>query len=204
MNLPVTALPYIPSVFSPGDRLDFVGDFQTRDDKGRWTCDRPECMHVFTDSDVRRLYTDTESLTRLGLPLLSPAFVPEDKPLPGRPVAVGEAPFERDRPYLTISNLIGGNFHPVTEMKSGPWGVAQGACTFDGTRRPVEYEMTLTATGVVWARGRSLFGGALVTSAFIPAELPSGDDVVNLLAVAVIRAAFPFEDYCPRLSRHTL
>lgn len=201
-SLPVSALPYIPSAFSPGDRLDFAGEFATRDDNGRWICERPECSHdSLTDADVRRLYTSTETLTRFGLPLLAPGEVSDAEPLPGRAVATGEAPFERDRPYLVCGNLLG-YFHPITEMDPGPWGTAQGAATFNGPKRPGEHEMTLTATGVVWVRTPSRFGGHLVTYAFIPAEMPSGDDVVDLMSVAVLRAAFPADGYVPRVPRH--
>lgn len=200
--LPVSVLPYIPSVFSPGDRLDFVGDSQTRDDKGRWACGRQECTHVFTDFDVRRLYTDTESLTRFGLPLLAPGFVSDDEPLPGRPVAMGEAPFERDRPYLISGNLLG-VFRPTIARDDGPWGTAQGAAAFDGPVRSGDREMALTATGVVWTRERSRFTRAPVTYAFIPAGPPKGDELVDLLSVAVLRAAFS-PDYCPRVPRHAV
>ncbi|MGW0757091.1 hypothetical protein ACWD1Y_11485 [Streptomyces sp. NPDC002814] len=197
-SLPVSALPYIPSVFSPGDRLTLAGTSQTRDDMGRWTCEQPECSHVFTDADVRRLYTDTESLTWNGLPLIAPAPIAADEPLPGRPVAVGESAFEPDRPYLLAGDLLG-NFHPVTDLEPGPWGPAQGASTFSGPRCPGPFEMSLTATGVVWVRTPSRFGGGIVTTALIPAELPSGDDVIALMSVAVIRAAFPEDAFAVRL-----
>ncbi|MGA5411512.1 hypothetical protein ACPCSC_30195 [Streptomyces lavendulocolor] len=196
--LPVTALPYIPSAFSAGDRLTLAGDSQIRDDQGRWTCVRPECGHVSTDAHVRDLYTDTESLTMWGLPLIAPAPVNADEPLPGRPVAVGEPPFEADRPYLMAGDLLH-VFGPVTELEPGPWGIAQGASTFSGPRRPGPFEMSLTATGVVWARKPSRFGGGIVTTALIPAELPTGDDLVTLMSLAVMRAALPEGAFAVRL-----
>ncbi|MET9528169.1 hypothetical protein [Streptomyces coeruleorubidus] len=187
-SLPVSALPYIPSVFSPGDRLTFAGTSQTRDDRGRWTCERPECSHVFTDSDVRRLYTDTGSLALNGLPLIAPAPVKADEPLPGRPVSEGERPIESDRPYLLAGDLSGA-FLPLVEQEPGPWGVAQAASSWEaGDARPGGREVTLSASGVMWVRRP--FCGRPWTYALIPAELPTGDDVVALMSVAVMRAAF--------------
>lgn len=196
--LPVSALPYIPSVFSPGDRLTYAGEFHTRDDEGRWMCGKPGCPPV-SDSDMRRLYTDPTFLATAGLPLIAPRAVPDGEPLPGRPVEAGECPFEADRPYLMSGNPLF-PFRAIVAMEPGPWGLTQGATTFEGPVCQGWYETTLTATGTVWIRVPSSSGVRQVTSAFVPAELPSGEDVVNLLSVAVLRAAFRADHYAPRVS----
>lgn len=186
-SLPVSALPYIPSVFSPGDRLTLAGDSQVRDEEGRWTCERPECAHVLTDAEVQRMYTDTTSLMLFGLPLIAPAPVGADEPLPGRPVNPGERAIESDRPYLLAGDLSGG-FRPLIDEKRGPWGEAQAASAWEaGPARLSGREVTLTANGVVWVR--KPFCGRPWTYALIPAELPTGDDVVSLMSVAVMCAA---------------
>jgi hypothetical protein len=184
----VSALPYIPSVFSPGDRLHVNMETQVRDHNGRWACWRPSCPYVLSDTDVRRLYTDPDALTRFGVPLLAPSPVEEDQPLPGQPVAVGENPFEADRPYLMAGPRTdsGGEFTALV-TESSPWGPAQRTVIPKAPTKPTAwtYEMTLTETGVVWYRAYGL------PVAYIPAELPTGDDVVNLLTAAVLRAASP-------------
>lgn len=192
-SLPVSALPCIPSVFSSGDRLTLAGDPQVRDEQGRWTCERPECAHVLTDAEVRRLYTDTRYLTLFGLPLIAPAPIKADEPLPGRFVAEGESPFEADRPYLMASDK-GGRFEGLTS-DPGPWGIAQRAGTPKVPDRPGAwtYEMSMTDRGVVWYRAYGL------TVAYIPAERPTGDDVTALMSVAVIRAAFSENAFAVRL-----
>ncbi|MFC8538071.1 hypothetical protein ACFUJY_29725 [Streptomyces sp. NPDC057249] len=200
--LPLSALPYIPSAYSPGDRLEVAGEVQIRDEQGRWTCGRPECPNLLSDADVRRLYTAPDLLTRLGLPLIAPRSVPADVPLPGRPVSIGESPFERDRPYLMCGNLLG-NFHALTVSDPGPWGIGQSATTLDDPLRPGNHEVTLTATGVVWVRKRSCFDGAQMTCAFIPAELPAVDEVMALIVAAVLPDNTSV-CHVPRIPRHAL
>lgn len=183
--LPITALPYIPSVFSAGDRLSVGSETLTRDEKGRWVCEHEWCPCVTTDAGARSCFTDPELLVLFGVPLLSPAPVPADEPLPGRPVAVGEQPFE-ERPYLMVGTGPGdAPFQPLKNT-NGPWGPAQRACTPSAPDSPTAftYEMTLTDTGTVWFR---LSGN---TFAYVPAETPTDAEAHGLMSVAVLRAAF--------------
>ncbi|MFD3815207.1 hypothetical protein ACFWRZ_09075 [Streptomyces rubiginosohelvolus] len=201
MNLPTSVLPYVPARFVTGDTVSHLTCTLERDSAGLWTCDSCEPRGPITDSSMRTRFVDPVALELFGVPLLAPGFVSDDEPLPGRAVAVGEAPFERDRPYLMSGNLLG-HFHPIVATHPGPWGTAQCAVTFSGPLRPGEHEVSLTDTGVVWVRQLSRFDGTRVTYAFIPAELPSDDETADLLTAAVLRAAFPADGYAPRVPRH--
>lgn len=191
MFLPLTALPYIPSEFVPGDRLTYAGKTFRRAESGLWLF--PGIGPV-SDAEVRQVYTDPEHLEVFGVPLMAPAPVPTDEPLPGRPVAVGENPFEA-RPYLMAADLRGA-FQSIPD--DGPWGIAQRVGAPIAPKGPVAwtYEMSLTDTGRVWYRAHGM------TVAYVPAEDPTEDETVAILAAAVLRLAFPESVTVLRISNY--
>jgi hypothetical protein len=192
--LPLTALPYIPAAFAPGDRVTHLTCSLMRDSSGLWTCKSCEPRGPINDSSIRRRFVEAVSLEVLGVPLMAPAPVPTDEPLPGRPVAEGENPFEV-RPYLMAGDL-GGVFQPLPG--DGPWGIAQRASTPIAPNGPAAwtYEMSLTDSGRVWYRAHGL------TVAYIPAEDPTDNETVAILAAAVLRLAFPETVSVLRLSNY--
>ncbi|MGW0844135.1 hypothetical protein ACWD26_29160 [Streptomyces sp. NPDC002787] len=183
--LPLTALPYIPTMLAPGDRLTYAGKTYVRNESGVW--ESPELPAV-TDAEVREVFVDPEHLNTFGVPLLCPAPVTAGKPLPGRRIADGENPFE-DRPYL-MAGQMGGEF--IAFGGDGPWGIAQRACTPSMPDGPVvfDYEMTVTDSGRVWFRA---FDIPLV---YVPADLPDEDEVPPLVEAAALRLAFTPAPWC--------
>ncbi|MFB8025923.1 MULTISPECIES: hypothetical protein [unclassified Streptomyces] len=187
--LPPSVLLAVPVTFAPGDRVTFTDETHTRDEQGRWMCSHPACPPM-TDDQIRSAFTDPALLEVLGAPLIAPASVGVDEPLPGRPVGEGENPFESEHLYL-LAGTRGPSANPfvaVPEAAPGPWGLHQRTLTIHvGPVRSSNYEMSQTATGVIWLRLPNGSG----TYAYIPATDPASELVDGLLALAVLRAAFP-------------
>ncbi|WP_433860239.1 hypothetical protein [Streptomyces kronopolitis] len=189
--LPPTVLPLVPSAFATGDRITHQACTLERLSSGNWACVKcgpPSAPKA--DARIRELFVAPECLDTLGVPMFSPANVPADMPLPGRPVAEGESPFEEGSPYLFCST---GNERPtylagVPASELGPWGPAQFALIAKGSRvRGDEFEVSITETGTVYLR---IPGGA-VTLAYVPAELPTESETVAILSYSVLLHAFP-------------
>ncbi|WP_432041052.1 hypothetical protein [Streptomyces chartreusis] len=178
--LPLTALPYIPTAFVPGDWLTYAGKAYERTESGTW--ESPGFATV-TDIEMREMYIDPEHLAAFGVPLLVPAPVETDEALPGRRVAEGDDPF-RDGPYL-MAGQQGREFKAASDH--GPWGIAQRACTPNMAHRPADFEgeMTVTDTGRVWLRAHG------IPLAFIPADLPTESEIPPLIEAAALHQAFP-------------
>ncbi|WP_221888715.1 hypothetical protein [Streptomyces sp. WAC05292] len=181
-------LPLVPSSFAAGDRVQYGPCFAERLPSDQWACVECPNSHRYTDAEIRQLFVDPVSLELMGVPLFSPAHVSADAPLPGRPVAKGERPYEQDRPYL----MCGSSGHAeymgaISSGEEGPWGATQAALTSQSRAGGEEFELSLTETGTVYLR---LIGTA-VTYAYVPAEYPSAEESADILSFAVVRAAFP-------------
>ncbi|AWI32646.1 hypothetical protein [Streptomyces tirandamycinicus] len=186
----MSVLPYVPAVFTPGDRITLAQETHTRDERGHWACDTPLCPSSFTDDEMRRFFADPRTLAQVGPLMIAPADLAPGDPLPGRVVESGEDPFELSRPYLMAGTAGPSHmpFQPLRDDVPGPWGFGQRTRV---SHKPLArmrcWQMTLTPTGVVWLRLPSGTG----TYAYIPADEPGAEQIEALMTVAVLRAAFP-------------
>ncbi|MFJ5588292.1 hypothetical protein ACIQCG_00915 [Streptomyces noursei] len=176
-KLSPSVLPLIPSAFATGDRVSYWRCTFERLPSGTWACVTCGPAPIpFTDADIRDRFVNPPLLDALdGIPLIAPANVPADAPLPGRPVPDGENPWESGRPYLLCStgNDVPTMLAAVQGSEPGPWGIAQAALTTPGNLcRGDVFEASMTETGTVFLR---MTGGA-VTLAYIPAEEPTTEE----------------------------
>ncbi|KIF00922.1 hypothetical protein PL81_38530 [Streptomyces sp. RSD-27] len=182
-----SVLPLIPSSFATGDRIQYGPCTVERLSSGLWVCVDCPVPFRYPDADMRQLFVNPASLELVGVPLFSPANVPEGIPLPGRPIAEGERPYELDRPYLMCAASGSTPYMgPVKSEKEGPWGAAQLALTSQSRAGGEDFELSLTETGTVYLR---LIGTPL-TYAYVPAEYPTDEEGADILSFAVVRTAF--------------
>lgn len=186
-----SVLPLIPSAFATGDRITYGQHTVERLASGMWESPAlgPAPFPV-TDAQIRTLFVSPFALDTLGgVPLFAPANAPADMPLPGRPVADGESPYEVGRSYLICStgNEVPTMLDAVPVDEGGPWGTAQAALTAEGGRTGgAEFEVSMTETGTVYLR---IPGGA-VTLAYVPAEDPTQDEANALIEHAALQCAY--------------
>ncbi|MEU7228986.1 hypothetical protein [Streptomyces chrestomyceticus] len=176
----------MPVAFTTGDRITVFGTTHARSVDGRWMCGA-DCVAAFTDEEARRMFTHLPLLAKAGVPLLAPASVGIDEPLPGRPVRGREVPFEQGRAYL-MAGTSGPSADPVMplpeiDVEPGPWGPGQRTTVAPQLDHfPPKWEVSLTETGVVWVRLPAGTG----TYAYIPAEAPDYDEIKPLLVTALL------------------
>ncbi|MEV0487309.1 hypothetical protein AB0I69_42755 [Streptomyces sp. NPDC050508] len=186
--LPPSVLPLVPSTFATGDRVSHRACTLERLASGRWTCVKCGPSLGATDASVRELFVNPEFLeAQGGVPLFSPANVPDDAPLPGRPVADGESPYEAGRPYLFCSTGVEKpvSLQGVPAAEPGLWGPAQFAFTAKSVPACSDvFETSMTETGTVYLRVPG------VTLAYVPADLPTEPEMVALLSYSVLLHAF--------------
>ncbi|MFD4933470.1 hypothetical protein [Streptomyces virginiae] len=191
--IPPSVLPLVPSAFATGDRITHSACVVERVAVDRWLC--VECGSTdatITDRQAREYFTDPACLAALGAPLFSPAHVPADAPLPGRPVAEGECPYVAGTPYLMCgtNNVSAPYMEAVPYLEGGPWGTAQKAFTAKNSRYGGDnFELSLTETGTVYLR----VIGSPETYAYVPAEYLTEEETVEVLSWAVWEAAFPYD-----------
>ncbi|MER5482597.1 hypothetical protein ABT024_05185 [Streptomyces sp. NPDC002812] len=188
--IPPSVLPLLPSAFAIGDRITHGACVLERVAVDRWQCTK--CSRTVTDAHARGYFTDPAGLDALGVPQFAPLHVAAGEPLPGRPVAAGECPYEAGRPYLmcgadpeTFTSMRG-----IPSQESGPWGIAQNAFPAQVSCAGGEdFELSMTATGTVYLR----VIGSPVTCAYVPAEYPTEEETVSLLSYAAMSIAFPID-----------
>lgn len=192
--LPPTVLPLVPSAFATGDRVTHRACTLERLASGAWLCLKcGPTLTPKTDAHVRELFVNPACLDALGVPMFSPANVPADAPLPGRPVAAGESPYEV-RPYLmcVTGTALPAVLAGVQTSEPGPWGPAQYAFTARANRVESDiFEASMTETGTVYLRLPATPTTIAVTLAYIPAELPTDEEAAAILSYFALGLAFP-------------
>ncbi|MFJ5142963.1 hypothetical protein [Streptomyces sp. NPDC088707] len=189
-----SVLPVVPSAFMPGDRITVGSCTVVRLASGVWECSTCKDDPISVDdATIRDLFVSPSRLTELGrVPMVAPAEVPADAPLPGRPVLSGEKPFEPGRTYLVCSTGVGTGLAGV-RGGSGPWGAVQAALVpaHGGPSCGEHFEVSLAETGTVFMRCAE--GG--VTFAFIPAEQPTETESHALMTYAAVLALCDLSTY---------
>ncbi|MGW0562853.1 hypothetical protein ACWDZ4_20095 [Streptomyces sp. NPDC003016] len=177
--------------FATGDRIFHRACTLERLASGTWAS--VECGPMAkpkTDAKIRELFVNPARLAALGVPLFSPAHVPADAPLPGRPVADGENPYRVGHAYLlcVTPGAAPNHLAGIPTVQPGPWGTAQAAFLATATHKwGKEFEVSLTETGTIYLRLPDLS----LTFAYVPAEDPTDQEAIGLVAYATLLSAFP-------------